>query len=251
MQTIQNSTDQARAEGFTLLRDLFPEDQMQSLITAIERVVTQSEEDDAIRRYEDVFGVRNAFEMVPELSAVTQHQPLVKFLEGYFDGEPFVVKATLFNKTPNTNWGVGWHQDLTIASQEPIETEGFTCWSTKSGIPHVQPPAELLNQMLAVRIHLDDCPADNGALKVIPGSHQQGRLSREQKKSWVDEQEHQICEAHSGDVLIMNPLLLHASAKSTVDLQRRVLHLEVTSQELPGNLDWAQRVRFINIDSEN
>lgn len=244
MSTIGTSQQQLREEGYLLLREVFSDAEMSDMIQSVEQAVNQNDTTDAIRKYEDVFGVRNAFEIVPKFLEVTRHPSLTLFLKNWFEEPPFVVKATLFNKTPNTNWGVGWHQDRTIATAERVDTPGFTNWSTKAGTTHVQPPAEVLYRMLAVRIHLDDCPEENGALKVIPGSHKQGRLDRDQKKQFSESVNTTTCEAASGDVLLMNPLLLHASAKSTTETQRRVLHLEVTSQELPGQMDWGQRVGF-------
>jgi ectoine hydroxylase-related dioxygenase (phytanoyl-CoA dioxygenase family) len=81
------------------------------------------------------------------------------------------VRAIFFDKSSGSNWLVPWHQDLTIAVASKCEAPGFGPWSVKDGIPHVQPPDELLKQMIALRLHLDDCDASNGALRVIPGSH--------------------------------------------------------------------------------
>jgi hypothetical protein len=33
----------------------------------------------------------------------------------------------------------------------------------------VHPPAEILDKMLTLRVHLDDCGEENGPLRVIPG----------------------------------------------------------------------------------
>jgi hypothetical protein len=41
-----------------------------------------------------------------------------------------------------------------------------------------------------------------------------------------------------GGVLLMRPLLLHASSASQVPRHRRVLHIEWAAQELPGGLQW-------------
>src|SRR5690349_3864688 len=75
--------------------------------------------------------------------------------------EYFAVRATLFNKLSDANWKVPWHQDTTIAVRERREVPGFGPWSVKEGAPHVRPPAQVLEDMVAVRIHIDDCDADN------------------------------------------------------------------------------------------
>ncbi len=72
-----------------------------------------------------------------------------------------------------------WHQDVTNAVQERIETEGYGPWSIKADVLHVQPPAEVLEHMISVRLHLDPCGEENGALRVLSGSHTSGRISDE------------------------------------------------------------------------
>ena len=90
----------------------------------------------------------------------------------------FAVRGILFNKTEQSNWKVAWHQDLTIAVRERREFDGFGPWTMKAGVVHVQPPPEIMNRLLAIRLHLDDSGPDNGPLRVIPASHGEGRLSR-------------------------------------------------------------------------
>ena len=87
------------------------------------------------------------------------------------------VRAVLFDKTPQSNWSVGWHQDRTIAVVEKVDVDGFGPWTIKSGITHVEPPFEYIERMITLRIHLDPCGPDNAPLKVSPGSHRLGRIS--------------------------------------------------------------------------
>lgn len=102
----------------------------------------------------------------------------------------------------------------------------------------MQPPVALLAQMIAVRLHLDDCDASNGALRVIPGSHRVGRLDPDQIAVARATSEEVVCEAAAGDALLMRPLLLHASSKSVTDRRRRILHIEYCSGSLPEGLAW-------------
>jgi len=178
---------------------------------------------------------------VLELSGVAElarSERLLELVRPHVPGEPFAVRAIYFHKSAEANWFVGWHQDLTIAVQERREAPGYEAWSVKEGVPHVQPPAEVLERMLTLRLHLDDADASNGALRVLPGTHRLGRLS-------VDEIERQrakvaevVCEARAGDLLVMRPLLLHASSRATSDRPRRVLHVEYAGESLPANLRW-------------
>ena len=113
------------------------------------------------------------------------------------------------------------------------------------GIPHVEPPAHVLERMLAVRIHIDPCGQDAGPLVVSPGTHNFGRLTPDQAKEKRAAQGQFTCTCDTGDVLLMRPLLLHTSSKAQPSVRRRVIHLEVTDAELPGQLDWAYRDHFM------
>lgn len=153
------------------------------------------------------------------------------------------VRSILFDKTAEVNWPVAWHQDLTIAVSEQHPIVGYGPWSQKEGIPHVQPPLTLLENMVTLRFHLDDTPASNGALQVIPGSHRHGRISAEDTARYLGAGE-VVCECHAGDVLVMSPLLLHASRRSAAPKRRRILHFEYARQEdLAPDLQWAEAVK--------
>lgn len=148
------------------------------------------------------------------------------------------VRAILFDKTAGANWRVTWHQDLTIAVRDRIETPGFGPWSQKAGVWHVQPPVAVLEAMVALRLHLDPCGPDNGPVRVLPGSHGAGKLRESDYQVWRDRVDEQLTPADQGDVLLMRPLLLHASSPASSPHHRRVLHIEYAGCELPGDLQW-------------
>lgn len=149
------------------------------------------------------------------------------------------VRAVLFDKTPQSNWAVPWHQDLGIPVRERHECAGFRAWSMKEGIWHVQPPHVVLERMLTLRLHLDDCGSDNAPLHVLPGSHALGRLDGAAVRDRVAQGDAVACPAAAGVVLAMRPCLLHASFKAMRPRRRRVLHVEFASDELPAPLQWA------------
>lgn len=163
---------------------------------------------------------------------------IVDQLRPYFEDEPFPVRAIYFNKTPQANWSVGWHQDLTIAVKQRRDVPGFGPWSVKDGISHVQPPAGVLEKMLTVRLHLDDTHESNGALRLLKGSHCFGRLSGEQIQDLQRKLAEVVCSVSAGNALLMRPLLLHASSRATAPSQRRVLHIEYAADPLPDGLEW-------------
>ena len=150
------------------------------------------------------------------------------------------VRAILFDKRPEANWPVAWHQDVTVAVRERREVEGYGPWSVKAGVPHVQPPAAVLERMVTVRLHLDDCPPSNGALRVVAGSHRPGKRTPAGVREAVRAGRHVTCAARAGDAVLMRPLLLHSSAPSEAPRHRRVVHVEYASAPLAGGLGWAE-----------
>lgn len=150
----------------------------------------------------------------------------------------FPVRTILFDKTAETNWRVPWHQDLSIPVRERHPVLGFGPWSVKEGVTHAQPPTDLLERMLTVRLHLDDCGEMNGALEVIPGSHRGGRLSAGQIAEWRARERAVTCAVSRGGVVVMKPLLLHRSSPASAPTRRRVLHVELAAEALPPPLEW-------------
>jgi hypothetical protein len=181
-------------------------------------------------------GSRDMLRM-PEVSAISQ-SILSEIVRPFFDCQPLPVRGIYFDKRPESNWLVSWHQDLTLAVKERVDMEGFGPWSVKDGITHVQPPIDLLEKMVTVRLHLDDADSLNGALRVLPKTHRKGRLNAESIQTLRAEEEDFVCEAAAGDVLLMRPLLLHASSRSTCLRSRRVLHIEYAGFNLPAPLEW-------------
>ena len=186
-------------------------------------------------------GVRNLLRGSLRVSETAASAKLVSRLKDFLGRNVFPVRAIFFDKTSEANWLVPWHQDLAIAVNERIETPGFTGWSIKDETMHVHPPREILEGMITLRLHLDDCRADNGALKIIPGSHLHGKLSAVQITEWTSKQIAFTCEVPKDGGLFMRPLLLHSSASARNPSHRRVLHIEYATQELPNGLKWFDR----------
>lgn len=189
-------------------------------------------------------GVRHLLRDVPAVRALAQHPAMREVAESALGPGAFAVRGLLFDKTPGANWKVVWHQDLTIAVRERREVPGFGPWTEKDGVPHVQPPAALLARMVAVRLHLDDCTAANGPVRVIPGSHRDGRLSAADVERWRAAVPEVTCTVPRGGILAFHSLLLHASSPALDASHRRVVHLEYAAAEwaeLPGGLAWHER----------
>lgn len=149
------------------------------------------------------------------------------------------VRAVLFDKTPANNWSVAWHQDRTIAVQERREVEGFGPWSTKAGLQHVEPPFTILEGMLTLRAHLDDCGPDNSPLLIAPGSHRLGKVPADQVAARAAELGTEACLAGAGDVWVYATPILHASEPARAPGRRRVLQVDFAAGDLAGGLEWA------------
>ncbi|MEW6643827.1 MAG: phytanoyl-CoA dioxygenase family protein [Pseudomonadota bacterium] len=148
------------------------------------------------------------------------------------------VRAILFDKTPATNWALGWHQDRTIAVRQRLAVDGFETWSVKSGMAHVEPPFALLSGMVTLRLHLDAVPASNAPLLVAPGSHKLGRIAEEDIRDVVRRCGAVACLAEPGDVWLYATPILHASDAAVMPTHRRVLQVDFAVGGLPGGLEW-------------
>jgi ectoine hydroxylase-related dioxygenase (phytanoyl-CoA dioxygenase family) len=168
--------------------------------------------------------------------------PVSWFLRPAVEREAVAVQCTYFDKSPTKNWLVSLHQDLSIPVQARVESAQCSGWSEKEGQIYVQPPASVLEQLVAVRVHLDPCPAESGALRVVPASHRAGRLSADSAESLRVQNGKVIIPTSRGAALVMKPLLLHASSKAVQKSSRRVLHFVFGPAKLPEGLAWGRAV---------
>jgi hypothetical protein len=148
------------------------------------------------------------------------------------------VRATLFDKSDQANWAVGWHQDRTISVADRREVKGFGPWTIKDGVQHVAPPFELLARMITLRIHLDDVGADNAPLQIAVGSHRLGRIAEKDVDAVVRHCGIETCLAVAGDVWAYATPILHASQRAAKPVHRRVLQVDYSADSLPGGLRW-------------
>jgi ectoine hydroxylase-related dioxygenase (phytanoyl-CoA dioxygenase family) len=211
--------------------------------TIIPGVINTNERQELVTTLGPVSGAgRRGILAVPAIAELARSTRLLNIIRPHLLSEPFPVRAIYFNKSADTNWLVPWHQDLTLALRTKIDMPGFAPWSIKEGVPHVQAPVELLQKMLTLRLHLDDADESNGALRVLPGSHLLGRLSADRIQELRSQQVEALCIAAAGDVLLMHPLLLHASSRSTSPSSRRILHIEYAAFSLPNELHWHETI---------
>lgn len=157
--------------------------------------------------------------------------------------EAVAVQCTLFEKSSDRNWLVAPHQDLAIPVAERVAHPALSGWSVKGGRHFVLAPADLLAQLLAVRLHLDDATEADGGLRFVSGSHRHGVLGEAEALRWRERCGEVAVEARAGDALLMRPLVLHASSKATkAGGRRRVLHFLFGPRALPYGLRWRSAV---------
>lgn len=173
------------------------------------------------------------------VAACARDPRLQEMARAYLGSGATPFRATLFDKSAGSNWLVVWHQDTALPLAARHNEPGWGPWSTKNDVVYAHAPAWVLEQVVALRLHLEDSASDNGPLCVIPGSHREGVLNDEEVFAYARAHEAVECIVPEGGVLAMRPLLIHSSQKSTSDRSRRVLHLEYAA-----SLDLAPGIRL-------
>ena len=220
--------------GFALCEKVLSAQEVSKLLIA----VAQIDESNSVRKRGGVFAVRNLLDVSPDVRELAKSSSVRALVEPILGPTFLPVRGILFDKIADANWKAPWHQDVTIAVQERVEIEGFGPWSMKADVLHVQPPAYILEGMLSVRLHLDPCGEANGALRVIPGSHREGKIPEEKIPTVREKSSERVCELGVGGILLMRPLLLHASSPSQIPEHRRVVHIDFAAVKLPSGMSW-------------
>ena len=222
-------------DGFAVAPGVLDPQTVADLIATIESYCKKREDDSG----RAVHAIRNLFVEIPGVINVVDLPGVRTLIEPVLGLYAFAVRAIYFDKPHGANWKVAWHQDQTIAVNRRIDLPGFGPWSVKDGVQHVEPPTAVLERMLTVRIHLDNCGVNNGPLRVIPGSHHLGRISTEKVERLKQTHSESICTVDAGGAVLMRPLILHASSEAAAPTHRRVIHIEFASQPLPEGIEWA------------
>ena len=213
--------------GFSIEENIFDENQLETIKSFVN--------ENKFSFYE-----RQLFVKFPELKKIVfSNLKFINFFKSICDESFFLTKSIFFNKPSKSNWFVNYHQDLSISVKEKLEIEGYDCWTYKKGQLGVIPPIDILKNTVTFRIHLDDTDTTNGVLKVISKSHKRGQIRIDESFNIDKQGEENICNIKKGGVMIMSPLLLHSSQKSTSENDRRVLHLEFCNQEIP--MKWLEK----------
>ena len=199
---------------------------------------------DLIESSEKNYAIRQLVNKIPKVQGVVfQNKIFRKLYKTICDDNYFLSKAIFFNKPAKSNWFVSHHQDLSISVQNKLETEGYINWTNKNGQLGVIPPKSILESTITFRIHLDATNETNGALRVIPKTHAKGIIRIDETFNKEELGKEVLCKVEQGGIMLMKPLLLHASSKSTSENDRRVIHLEFCNKEIPMN--WLERKEIV------
>ncbi len=202
-------------QGFAAIDDLFASSDVENVLEELGRApVPRSRA-----------GLRHALRH-PAIAALARNSQLLGIAQEILGREALPFRATLFDKSPASNWLVVWHQDTALPLRDRREVPGWGPWSVKEGVIYAHAPASALCDVLALRIHLDDSTEHNGPLRVLPGSHKNGVLSDDSIHELAARVPAVNCIISKRGILAMRPLLIHSSSKSRAESARRVIHIE-------------------------
>jgi hypothetical protein len=229
--------EQLDADGFTFLRGVFSPEAVAGILAEWAEVSRANADHTAFLSSGSgpAYGARIMLELWPRVVELVRAPVLSEALHEVLGDAAGVARVLYFDKPPGHSWALPWHKDYSIAVESHEPSTRFTKPTVKAGVPHVIAPKELLDRMVTVRVHLDDATEINGALRVIPGSHRNYHQKDDAPREAV------TLSSAAGDVLLMRPLLTHASGHSKTDaaLHRRIIHLECAADpSLPDGFKW-------------
>jgi hypothetical protein len=236
MHSFSTLLERIQQDGFAILSGVLSAEQVAAILRELERIWQLHADGVMCSQGGNVYGARNLLQQWPGISQVWKQPPLPELLADVLGLDFGLVRVLYFDKPPDQTWALPWHKDMTIAVKDnSLPSPHFTKPTRKAGVPHVEASAEVLQNMITARIHLDDVTAENGALKVLPGSHRSGTTME------LGEIIPQDILVHRGDVLLMRPLVAHCSNRShpNTTRHRRILHLEFSGmKQLPDGYEW-------------
>lgn len=237
MSELHHYSEELKTQGFTIIEKVFLDEQIERILQVIDQADTSRK---TFRKSADLFAIRQFVREIPEINELIFNEEFKDLIGNLFGKDYFVVKSIYFDKPEQSNWFVSYHQDLTISVDKKVDLEGYKMWTVKQDQFAVQPPIDILENIYTVRIHLDDTDENNGALKVIEGSHLKD-IYRPEDINWGTETE-SICRVSKGGIMIMKPLILHSSGRTINNNKRRVIHIEFANRALPQELNWAEQM---------
>jgi hypothetical protein len=232
MNSILDPVAHLLTRGYAHLPAVFTDDQTSWMIAELARACAAPQA--AVRAGEtEVYAARDLLRVCPAVLTWWRNPTLTDFVREILGERAGLVRGLLFDKPPSQSWAVPWHKDRSIVIRPPTTlSPRYSPPRRKADLWHCEPPVEVLERMLSLRIHLDPSTAENGPLSVVTGSHRPGPPG-------------EVVEllAARGDVWAMRPLIDHASPRSLSGCvaHRRVIHLEFAAEPtLPDDYLWQE-----------
>lgn len=235
----ENMIDSFFEKGYHIINNIYSQKEVEEIISLIENSNIFNESN---KQGVEIFAIRKVFDEIPELKKTIFNNKFNDLVKEIGNENYFVVKSIYFDKPSTSNWFVPYHQDLTISVENKIEVSGYINWTKKNNQLAVQPPLQILENIFTIRIHLDNTTENNGAVKVISESHKNGIILR--KEHSLNKDNEITCNVEKGGVMLMKPLTLHSSTRTTNNKKRRVLHIEFSNLTLPQGLQWSEYFKF-------
>lgn len=238
---ISELREQVDRDGFAVLSGAIGRDEVEAILTELDNTLRHASaaNESVLGRGAKIYAARNLLRVWPAALELARKPAIRKAVTEILGPRAGLVRGLFFDKPPGRSWSLPWHKDMTIAVRDNrLPSQHFSKPTTKAGVPHVEAPQWLLEQMLTARIHLNDVTDENGPLLVVPGSH---RTGKEMASAAASEPAIQAILLSAGDVLMMRPLLAHSSGNSREGTRRhrRIVHLEFAAViSLPDGYHW-------------
>jgi len=222
-----NIKQNLQEDGFTIIENIYSKEEVKTILQYLEKHEVQKS-----------FGVRYFLKLFPSIHELIFNNNILTIIKNIAPNAN-IIKSIYFDKPPHANWIVNWHQDLTINVEGKINDTDYKNWRVLTDRTVVQPPLYILNNIFTIRIHLNKCTTENGALRIVKNSHLQGITPLQGMSAELSNIE-KICEVDQGGILIMKPLLFHSSRRTENNKNRRVIHIEFCDVKLPEGLTWKE-----------
>ncbi len=244
--SLKNRVVQLEHKGSAIIDNIYTKREVDKICTSLNNHFK-----DQGKKMKKEYAIRRLLMEMPQLNELLFNKNLNIILKA-INPEAYLTKAIYFNKEEANNWYVTTHQDVAINVAKGDKhkkaekvwkkmVNGYYGWTEKDDVVSVCPPEDISKNRFTVRIHLDDANERNGALKIIPGSH--NATHTDETIGMITENSIPVvCEVHSGGVQLMKPLILHSSTKNKSKKKRRVIHLEFASMDLQKGLQWSEHM---------
>ena len=175
---------------------------------------------------------------VPAVRALATDPRMTRLAAEFVGAAPIAFRATLFDKSPTSNWLVVWHQDTALPMKNHVDDPAWVSWSMKAGVRYAHAPAWALETIVALRLIVDDSTATNGPLRVLPDTHRKGVLTDEELSSWRRRSHRSIVSplpaassrcARSPSMLPLNRSTTSSDACCTLNTRRRWTSAQASS----------------------